>query len=105
MPLKYGLLIAFDLKKVMYDPKSNKNTGKEIKPAPYADAAVADEDLTALKKDPDPEDDVFEENDLTSDADDFEGSDSSDETDEVEEIEIEDIDDLDEDLELDEEDL
>ena len=70
----------------MYNPRSNKDTDKEIKPAPYADAAVNDEGLTSTE---DEETYSEEEEDMNED-DDFAEADA------IEEIEIEDIDDLDE---------
>ena len=78
----------------MYDPKSRKDTG-DVKPAPYADAAVNDEDLTLPEDDTDPADvqpeadDLFGEEDYINVENPAEGFN-------IEEIEIEDIDDLDE---------
>ena len=85
----------------MYNPKSNKNTDKEVKPAPYADAAVTDEDLSGTETNP--EEEHLEDNDLMDKADDVKNE--SFEVEEIEDIEIEDIDDLDENVGLEEDEL
>jgi len=68
----------------MSNPKSNKHGDTKIKPAPYADAAVNDEDLTSEH-----EKHISEDKNIRKDSS-FNG------VDEIEEIEIEDVDDLDE---------
>ena len=91
----------------MYNPKSNKKTDTEIKPAPYADAAVTDEDVSSPGEQTEGEN--FEDDDLGAEADELEDNGSFENDDEIEElqiedIEIEDIDDVDENIELEEDD-
>jgi len=64
----------------MYNPRSNKDTDKEIKPAPYADAAVNDEGLTSTE-----DEETYSEEE---DDEDIDEDDDFAEADAIEEIEI-----------------
>lgn len=100
-----GLLIVHATKTIiMYNPEFDKDKNQGVRPAPYADAAVNDEELTPSDSEKDDfteDEDAENEDDLITENDEPENEEPGDaviEEIDFEEIEIEDADDPGEDI-------